>query len=62
MTKQEITQGTRKAVKEGNDIQVSCAVEWLMEYGLISWKHRTAIQDGIQKAREIASREAEEHA
>lgn len=60
MTKQEITNGTRKAVKDGVDIQVSCAVDWLMDYGLISWKHRTAILDGISKAREITQEAVEQ--
>lgn len=60
MNKQEITNGTRKAVKDGTDIQVSCAVDWLMDYGLISWQHRTAILDGISKAREISAQAAEQ--
>lgn len=59
MTKQEIERGTRKAVKNGVDVEISNAVEWLIEYGLISWRHRTAIQDGIYKARQLAKHEDE---
>ena len=61
MTKQEIERGTRKAVKNGVDIEISNAVEWLIEYGLISWKHRTAILDGISKARPIIHQNEDEH-
>lgn len=53
MNKADIVKGTRKAVKDNVDIQVSVAVDWLSDYGLISWKHRTAILDGITKARKI---------
>lgn len=51
MTKQQIKEGCKKAVQEQNDLQVCNAVEWLLEYGLIDWKTRTAIYDEVARAR-----------
>lgn len=57
MTKKEIELATRKIVADNADIQVTNAVEWLLDYGLITWRQRTAIYDGITKARKIIEEE-----
>lgn len=51
MNKQQIEEGCKKAVNEQNDLQVCNSVEWLLEYGLIDWKQRTAIYDAIARNR-----------
>lgn len=51
MTKQQIEKGCRKAVEDQADLYICNSVEWLLDYGLIDWKTRTAIYEAIARAR-----------
>lgn len=41
MTKQQIIEAARTSVAKGEDLQLWQSVEWLYDYGLISYKEYT---------------------
>lgn len=58
MTKKQIESGCKKAVENGEDLQVCNAVEWLIDYGLIDWKTRCAIYEAIAHNRKTGEEQS----